>query len=226
MEFIFAVQSEEELKHYGQFAERHQPVIDSYIHKLAKNFAVKELPRCIVLTSYETATELIGNIPIPAYTNDQRIVFTPEIETWRDLYLHQLDDYDENERVREIRNYYENLKDYHLLQILGHELAHHSELFSDEAYENGGAWFEEGMVEYISRKLLWTDMAFAEEKKINKMLVELYEESHQPRPLNCFGDSDDYATLYYDYWRAFLKVSEMVENNGGDVLAVMSNYTV
>ncbi len=221
MEFVFAVQNEEELRRYRQFAERYQPVVESYIQEIKSRFDVKDLPCCIVLASRRIATELISDVPIPAYTNDRRIVFTPETEIWRDLYLRQLEDYEENEQVREIRHYYKKMNDHHLLQILGHELAHHSDYFSDEAYENGGAWFEEGMVEYISRKLLWTDELFAEEEKINRMLVRLYENTYPERPIASFGDSLKYATIYYDYWRAFLKVSKMVDERHGDIKAVL-----
>lgn len=224
MEYIFAARNEEEFVRFKQFADRYESVIAEYLDHLKAKYDVKDLPRCIVLTGAATATELISDIPIPSYTNDHRIVFAPELDVWKSSYLRQLDNYEENAQIKEIRAYYEtSLNEHHLLQILGHELAHHSDLFSDEAYENGGAWFEEGTVEYISRKYFLTEREFEEEARINKVLVELYERTHPRRSITSFGDSCDFATLYYDYWRAFLKIGEAVDRFGGE-LAVLSRF--
>ena len=221
MEYIFAAQNEDEFVRFKQFADNYESVISKYINYLKTKYEVKDLPRCIVLTSAKTATELVSDVPVPSYTNDHRIVFAPDLAVWRDLYLRQLDDCEETAQIKEIRAYYEtSLGDRHLLQILGHELAHHSDLFSDEAYENGGAWFEEGAVEYISRKYFLSEREFEEEARINRALVELYERTHPERPITSFGVSCDLATLYYDYWRAFLKIGEAVDRFGGELAAL------
>ena len=133
--------------------------------------------------------------------------------------------YENSADVEEIRSYYQTtLSDRYLLQIIGHELAHHSELFADEVYENGGAWFEEGVVEYISRKYFLSASEFEEEVRINRKLVELYEQTHPQRPVTQFGDSKDYAAIFYDYWRAFLIIMTAVCQCGGDVLTVLLRY--
>lgn len=212
MEFVFAVQNEQTFARYQKFADQYQDALTVYIDWLQKRYQAKDLPRCIVLADARTACELISDIPVPAYTNDYRIVFTPELETWREIYLRQLDSYEKSPETEEIRAYYENvLNERYLLQILGHELAHHSDLFSDEAYENGNAWFEEGAVEYISRKYFLTPQEFEMETRINQALVALYERTHPARPLTAFGDTDNFATLYYDYWRAFLKIRDAAD---------------
>lgn len=225
MEFIFAAQNDAEFNSFQTFAKQYEGVLSEYIGLLKSKYMVQSLPRCIVLTGAKTATELISDIPVPAYTNDYRIIFTPELEAWRNIYLRQLDSYEDSAVVREIRSYYnEKLNDHHLLQIIGHELTHHSEMFSDEAYENGGAWFEEGLVEYISRKYFLSPSEFEDEVRINKKLVELYEKTHAQRSITQFGDMKDYAAIYYDYWRAFLKVMEAVDRCGGDELSVLQRY--
>ena len=104
------------------------------------------------------------------------------------------------------------------------QFAHHSNFFSDEAYENGGAWFEEGMVEYISCKFFLSDAEFAEQVKISRSLMELYEQTHSQRPMTAFGDSDEAATLYYDYWRAFTKIVELLQGGKHDEIALLSRY--
>jgi len=225
MEYIFAAQNEAEFNRFHLFAKQYEGVISDYIDLLKSRYRVQSLPRCIVFTSAKTATELISDIPVPAYTNDHRVIFAPEPDTWKNIYLHQLDSYENSADVKEIRSYYETtLNDRHLLQIIGHELTHHSELFSDEAYENGCAWFEEGVVEYISRKYFLSAGEFEDEVRINKKLVELYESSHPQRPITQFGDSKDCAAIYYDYWRAFLIIMAAVDRCGGDELTVLLRY--
>jgi len=43
----------------------------------------------------------------------------------------------------------------HLFTIVAHELTHHSDLFLDEFDDEGagGIWFEEGICNYLSRKM-------------------------------------------------------------------------
>ena len=118
---------------------------------LKEKYRTVDLPRCIVWTDYETATNSISDLTIPAYTNDYRTVMVPDIDVWKKLYLRQLESYKENDKTAKVRAYYEMLTNRNILQIIGHEMAHHSDLFLDDAYEEA-MWFEEGMVEYISRK--------------------------------------------------------------------------
>ncbi len=225
MEYIFAVQNHREFEDFSRFSRQYKDVISDYIDFLVSSYQVKDLPRCIVLASAKTATEQISDIPIPAYTNDYRIVFTPELDTWKRLYLRQLDRYETDAQVNEIRAYYEtSTNDHHLLQIIGHELAHHSDIFSDEAYENGGAWFEEGAVEYISCKYFLTAREFDEAVQISKKLVELYERTHPERPLSLFGNTKDFATIHYDYRRAFLRIFYAFDRCGGSIASSLQHY--
>ena len=224
MEYIYAVTTEEEIAVLRKFANNYSDAVDKYVSYLEKEFNAEDFPGSIVLTSYEIACNRISDIRVPAYTNDYRIVFCPAINTWRELYLKQLDGYGVEETIK-IRDYYSSkLNEHNLLQILGHELAHHISLFTDDAYDNGGAWFEEGMVEYISRKYFLSDEEYKFQKEINMEIVGLYEMAHGERPLSDFGkyaDDNDLATVYYDYWKAFLEIDRIVQARNGDILSVL-----
>ena len=130
MEHVFAVKNQEELALYQAFLQDARPRLEEYIRFLQAEYRAEELPRCIVWSDPDIAVHLVSDIPVPAYTNDFRVMFTPDLETWRDIYLRQLDGSPESETVRRLRDYYAGrLSTNHVLQILGHELAHHSALF-------------------------------------------------------------------------------------------------
>lgn len=221
MEHVFAVKDSEELARYQAFLRDVQPRLEDYIRFLRTEYQAEDLPRCIVWSDPDVAVRLVSDMPVPAYTNDFRVMFTPDLETWRAVYLRQLDGLPESEPVRRLRDYYANgLSINYVLQILGHELAHHSALFPDdfETYPSPSTWFEEGMVEYISRKWFLTEAEYGAEVRANRLLVELLADRYGAHPLEDFGThlkSGDYAGLFFDYWRAFLAVSKAVETCGG-----------
>lgn len=224
MKNVFAVENQQELCTLQSFAASVQERLQAYIAYLKENYAVHELPNAIVWTTREIAAKQVSNIPIPAYTNEFRIMFAPEITAWREIYLSQIDGLSGPE-ADAIRNFYTTkLGENHILQILGHELAHHSDYFPDSDYE-GGIWFEEGMAEYISRKYFLTAEEFKELANINRLLVQLLEPKYGSHPLSEFGTetyAGDYGSIFYEYWRSFLAVQEIVKQCNGDaVLAAM-----
>ena len=226
MEHIYAVSTGAELERYQNFVSQIQPALAQYLAYLQTEFQADDLPRAIVWTNGNIATHLISDIPVPAYTNDYRIVMTPDLDTWRSIYLKQLDGVPADS-AGEIRSYYETgLNRCHILQILGHELAHHSSFFIDEAFDSGeGVWFEEGMAEYISRLWFLTDEEFQREKSINRLLVSLYQGSQSS--LNDFGAStyrESYAGIFRAYWKSFLAVDQIIEIHGGDIHRVFAGY--
>lgn len=223
MKQIYAVDTAAELEKYQAFYDSARPKLDDFIVFLKEKYEVYSLPRAVVWTNAETATKLISNIPIPAYTNDYRTVFCPDLESWRRIYLCQLD---ESENA-EARKYYETaLNENHVLQILGHEFVHHSELFLDDAYERS-IWFEEGMCEYISRKYFLTDKEFEEAAWINSLLVQIHQRRYGIHALDEFGAATyegGYADIFFEYWRSFLAVQKIVERFGGDIPEVFREY--
>lgn len=148
---------------------------------------------------------------------------TPEPASWQKIYLRQLEGLEDCDGLR--RYYTEELSVNHILQILGHELAHHSPLFLDET--DAGIWFEEGMAEYISRRYFLTDAEYEREYRCNLTLVELLKERYGDHSLEDFGAATyegDYASIFFEYWRSFLAVHQIVENHSGDVKAVFDSY--
>ena len=221
MEHVFAVKNPEELARYQAFLQDVRPRLEDYIRFLRSEYQVKELPRCIVWSNPDIAVRLVSGIPVPAYTNEFRVMFTPDLDVWRDIYLRQLDGLPESYAVKELREYYDTrLSQNSVLQILGHELAHYSELFLDDfdTYPSPSTWFEEGMVEYISRKWFLTPEEFAAEEDVNRQLTALLADRYGGHPLEDFGShlrDGDHAGLFFDYWRAYLAVSRVIERLGG-----------
>lgn len=218
MEHVYAVQTARELAERQAFVREHQEHIDEYIRFLEREYAAEELPRAIVWTTRDIASRLVSDIPLPAYTNDFRVVFDPNLEDWRDIYLAQLDGLPDSEAVRRVRSHYrQGLNQNHVLHILGHELAHHSGLFFDDAYETD-TWFEEGMAEYIGRRYFLTAAEFDAQAEADRLLVALLTPRCGGYPLTQFGKKTyerDFAGIFFDYRRAFLAVCGLVAQYGG-----------
>ena len=227
MENLYLVKDENQLVAFRDFVAKNAAKLQDYLAFLKDEFAVYDLPQAIIWSDFDSATQIIREIPVPAYTNDKRMVMTPELTVWKDLYLLQLENYETSHQTRAIESHYKSLSGNSLLQIVGHELAHWSEHFLDD-FDGYGAyiWFEEGMAEYISRKYFFTDEEFRAEKAYNQSLVKLFQKKHGWHSLNDFGTSTyqgNYASIFYEYWRSFLTVDRLVENLGS-VQAVFNSY--
>lgn len=229
LRFLCAAENGREFRAYQSFARRARPRVDAYIRFLAEEHAVEELPRAVVLTGREAATALLSDIPVPAYTNEHRVVFCPDPAVWRDVWLSQLEGLEDGPAAGEVRAYYSSaVDDSRLLAILGHELAHHSQWFLDD-FDDGreaGVWFEEGMVEYIGRRYFLTEEEFDREARVNRLLVELLEPRYGGHSLEDFGAKTyegDYAGIFFEYWRSYLAVEALVRRLGG-VKEVFQSY--
>lgn len=230
MKHIYAVETVAELQSYQSLVAQMLPKLNEYIRYIQNNYRVVSLPRAIVWTSGAVATDILSNIPIPAYTNDYRTVITPDIETWRQIYIKQLSGLDlENDDVRKVWTYYSTaMSNRNVLQILGHELIHHSEMFlSNFDDTEDGIWFEEGMAEYISRKFFFTNDEFDMAAQINQILVDLLISHYGNHSLEDFGAETylgNYGSIFFEYWRSFLAVKQTVDVHNGDVIAVFDSY--
>lgn len=226
MQYLYLVKSEEELKKLSEYSKSIIPQFNEYLAFLKENYRVYDLPRSIVLTDFDLASNAVSDIPLPAYTNDYRTVMAPDKKTWKALYLKQLDCYDNAEAAAAVQKYYDGLSERNVLQILGHEMVHHSDLFIDETYETN-LWFEEGMAEYISRKYFLSEEEFEAEKQINLALSKLYEEKFGKPALSDFTletYEKGIVHVFYLYWRSFLTIDAAVKKHGGDVLSVFKSY--
>lgn len=227
MEVSYLVTNGQELRRYQDFFERYRSRLETYIAFLRDHYAVQDLPKVMMLANRRSATEIIRQIPIPAYTNDIRLVMTPDLQVWQDLYVAQLAPYEGFWEIAELLSHYQNLTENHLLQIIGHELAHWSELFMDDFDDyDRYIWFEEGMVEYISRRYFLTESEFKAETDANQLLVKLFQAKYGWHSLNDFGQATyegSIASIFYDYWRSFLTIDRLVETLGS-VEAVFEAY--
>jgi len=223
MEHIIAAQSEPEFRHYHSLSLEMIPHLMPFLEFLTKEYSVTKFPNAILWTSSDIASHTLSSIPLPAYTDEFRVVFCPDIHVWRNLYLKQF----QAGTLSGTERYYQTcLSQNHILQILGHEFVHHSELFIDDAYESS-AWFEEGMCEYISRKFFLTDTEFRESIRINRVLAEHYRKNNSGSP-PCAFSVDTYqgsiAAIFHEYWRSFLAVWKIVDDFHGNIPAVFHSY--
>lgn len=220
MKYMYTVYNQKEYNAYSQFVEKYRDKISRYIEYLKKDLDVIDLPEYIVFSNLDAGTNVYRKISIPAYTNDVRMVITPEISVWKDIYLTQLDNYEDSSEVEYIKRYYDSIHENHILQLIGHELAHQSELFFNEfdGDFDEGIWFEEGMVEYISRKYFFSEEEYQKEKKANQVLIGLFEDKYGKKSLEEFGPETYTKTndhIFYFYWRSFLAINELIEKHNG-----------
>lgn len=217
MDYLYLVDSQEQLAAYQAFVAKYDKTIVDYIQFLSETYAVRDLPQAVLWATAHAASHIIRECPIPAYTNAVRLVLTPDRQVWRDLYLKQLDCYEPSELLDHLRQHYEQVSDNHVLQVLGHEFAHWSDRFAEDKDFYRYIWFEEGVVEYISRRYFLTPEEFAAEKWANQQLVNLFEQHYGWHSLNDFGQATyegDYASIFYEYWRSFLLVDQLIDQLG------------
>ncbi|MGT2832677.1 elongation factor Tu [Streptococcus halotolerans] len=227
MDYFYLVRDKKQLASYQRFLETFESKLEDYSAFLIRNYYVEDIPKAIIWADKVSATEMLRQIPVPAYTNETRIVMTPDLSVWRDIYLKQLGSYEDSAIKDWLTDHYQYVGENYLLQIVGHELAHWSELFEDDFDDyDSFIWFEEGMVEYISRKYFLTSEEFKAEKLANRYLVDLFQNEHGWHSLNDFGQATydgNYASIFYEYWRSFLTVDELVMKVGS-VDAVFKIY--
>ena len=124
MENFYLVKDENQFAAFQDFVAKNSAKLQDYLTFLKDEFAVYDLPQAIIWSDFDSATQIIREIPVPAYTNDRRMVMTPELTVWKDLYLLQLETYETSHQTQAIANHYQSLSENSLLQIVGHELAH------------------------------------------------------------------------------------------------------
>lgn len=226
MKQIFAFETKEAYEKYQGITDRFGKYLKEYQFILEKHFELKDLPKGIVWTSEELATNVFATIPIPAYTNKDIIYFSPDLSNWRELFIKQL----EGKEDLEIKKFYENMSEKQLFTIVGHELTHHSDLFVDEFDDDreDSIWFEEGMCDYISRKYILNQEEFDQITTIEMKLISLFKNKYGKHSLDEFGNASyqgSLTSIMYDYWRSFLAVKYLVEEKfNQDIQQVFNEY--
>ena len=226
MKQIYAFEENKEYEKYQDVIQRFSKKLNEYQNALENKYALTDLPKGILWTTEELATTVFSDIPIPAYTSEDLIYMSPDLETWRELLVRQLDQKD----LPNIRKFYETYSENQMFIILAHELTHHSNLFLDEfdgAVEDG-IWFEEGMCFYLPRKLLLSEKEFNEITNIEAELVEAFKDEYGNSSLEDFGSSSyqgSLSSIMFDYWRSFLAVKYLVEvRANNDVKLIFDEY--
>ncbi|MFL2099491.1 hypothetical protein [Desemzia sp. FAM 24101] len=226
MKQIFAFEDLTQVEPHRKIIQSMFQQLQPYEVYLQQSFALKESPKAIVWTSTELATTIFSTIPIPAYTRKDVIYMSPVMEDWKTIFYEQLDGRD----LPVIKNYYERNMESQMMEILAHELTHHSDLFL-EGFDDGNwekdIWFEEGMCFYLPRKFLLTEEEFDEISTVERTLVKEFKEKYGHHSLSEFGNSTykgNMTSIMYDYWRSFLAVKELVDRAEGDVMQVFAQY--
>lgn len=226
MKTIYSFESVKAYEKYQGITESFNKRLLDYQKVMEKGFALTELPKAFVWTSAELATTVFSEVPIPAFTNKDVIYMSPDLAEWRQLFLKQLDGKD----LPHIEQFYANYSENQLFTIAAHELTHHSDLFEDEfdVERDDSIWFEEGMCEYLPRKLLLSPSEFNEITAIESELVKVFTEDYGMRSLDEFGSASylgSLSSIMFDYWRSFLVVKELVEDQfDNDIQAVFEQY--
>lgn len=225
MKIIYAFESKNEFELYEERIERFDVRLKEYQEVLNRKYSLLDPPKAVLWTSGELAMETFSQKPIPAYTNKDLITITPDLDCWKKLFLSQL----EGKHLPEIQHFYETLSENHILQILGHELTHHLDLFLDDFDDDytGGIWFEEGMVEYLSRKHLLTPCEFNAITEIETELANVFQKEHGSHSLEYFGQNTytgSISSIFYEYWRSYLAVKSLIEQHSNDPLLVFESY--
>ena len=226
MRYIYAFESKEDYIKYQGIIERFSVKLEKYQKVMVEDFELIEPPKGIVWTTGELATTVFSDIPIPAYTNKDLIYMSPDLETWRELLVKQLD----GKEIRNVQKYYESYSENQLFIILAHELTHHSDLFLDEFEDEreNSIWFEEGMCFYLPRKIMLSEKDFNDITHIETELVEVFKDEYGNHSIENFGSSSYQGSLpsiMFDYWRSYLAVKFLVEvRANNDIKQVFNEY--
>ncbi|MFD1018616.1 hypothetical protein [Thalassobacillus hwangdonensis] len=190
-----------------------------------------ELPRGIVFHDLQSATELYSTIPLPAYTSRNLIHITPLVDTWKEIYLSSASD------SQAASDYFHALDLDDVAAIAAHELTHHADFFHSEfetweEEDEEDMWFEEGMCEYLPRKFMFSEEKLDKILSVEADLIERFKSEFGMYPLSSFGkagyrggNSQGYATAFYDYWRSCITVMRLIEEYcDGEVEQLIAHY--
>lgn len=203
-------------------------VLNHFISELSKITRFQN-PRGIVFHDLDSATQLYSTVPLPAYTSRDLIHLTPLTDVWKRIFLSA------TKNIKEAKLYYSQLKTLDVALIAAHELTHHSDFFHSDFddIDEESMWFEEGMCEYIPRRLMMTDTQVNKIMEIERQQIAAYEEDYGNYLLTEFGaagyrsgKSDEYSAAFYDYWRSTKVVQALVEKHcDHDLLKLIACYT-
>lgn len=222
---ILAFESSEEAVKYENITKELMAKLKGYQSVLERHFELTTIPKGVLWTTGELATNIFSSIPIPAFTREDFIYMSPIPKEWQNLLASQLD----GKFIPHVQSFYENFNIDQLFVILAHELTHHIDLFIDEFEDerHDSIWFEEGMCFYLPRKYCLTEEQFEEITAIEQELVNIFKEEYGENDLDDFGSisyQGSLSSIMFDYWRSYLKVKSLVEKVNGDIHNVFKLY--
>ncbi|WP_164669739.1 hypothetical protein [Virgibacillus doumboii] len=226
MKNVYAFESIEDYRKYEGIIKRFRDKLEVYQRILEAEYELVDPPKGIVWTSKVLATSVFSSTFAPAYTNENAIYFSPDLEGWKELFLKQL----EGRKNNQVEMFYENMTENHLFEVLAHELTHHSDLFVDDFDDEleDSIWFEEGMCFYLPRKIMLSEEEFKGITDTEHELVEMFKGKYGGHSLDEFGKETyegSLTSIMFDYWRSYLAVKYVVEvRANNDVKQVFKEY--
>lgn len=226
MRNIYAFEGQADYMKYEKIIETFSAKLEKYQKIMVENFELIDIPKGIIWTTEELATTVFSDVPIPAYTNKDFIYISPDLSSWRKLFIKQLD----GRKNAKVESFYENMSENHLFTIVAHELTHHLDLFLDEFDDErqDGIWFEEGMCDYLSRKMTLDEAEFQAITEVELELVAMFKGEYGNHSLDEFGSHSyqgSLTSIMFDYWRSFLSVKYLVEvRANNDIKQIFNEY--
>jgi len=226
MRNIYAFESQEDYIKYKDIIERFIGKIEKYQKVMVEDFELITPPKGIVWTTEELATTVFSDISIPAYTNKDIIYVSPDLSNWRKFFITQLDGH----KNPKIERFYKSMSENQLFTIVAHELTHHSDLFLDEFDDEieDSIWFEEGMCDYLSRKITLDESEFKEITEVELELVEMFKGEYGKHSLDEFGSNSyrgNLTSIMFNYWRSYLSIKYLIEVRAkNDIKQIFNEY--
>lgn len=226
MKPIYTFEQATDLNKYHADITYFHTQINDFQKYLEDYFQLKDLPHGVFWTS-RFVMETVLEKPVPAFTRDEAIYMCADHDYWEQYFKALLP---ESLKDKYASFYAAHTKD-EMLAILGHELAHHIDLFLAEFDEEHPTcedmWFEEGMATYLPRMFFFDEQLFEDIYHLEKSLYEYYLNEFGDLPLEHFtydiySHSNEY--IMFHYWMSFVKVTQFVNLVNGDVSRLFKLY--
>lgn len=226
MKSIYTFEVADDLNKYQNDITNFHTQLNAFETYLVEQFQLKDKPKGVFWTSRFVMEEVLEK-PVPAFTRDEAIYMCADSNYWEQYFKALLPEALKDKYT----SFYEMHTKDEMLAILGHELAHHIDLFLAEFDEEHPTcedmWFEEGMATYLPRKFFFDDELFNNIYHLEKSLYEYYLNDFGDLPLEHFT-YDIYSHpkeyIMFHYWMSFIKVTEMVKRANGDASHVFKLY--
>ncbi len=224
MKNIIAVETEDLFRDYKNRVNEIQYDINNYLDILTSNYQLVNKPKAILWTTSELATQSLSNNIVAGYTNDRFITLTPDYAYWNNFYYNLMFECD-NEIISQ---YIRHVSSKFVLQVLGHEIAYHSDLFLEDWDETTSIWFEEGMVEFLSSYYLLSKEEYKMKLNAEKAAITYYSNKFRNHDLENFSvstyDEKNNIEIFHYYWKSFVTIDKLVQDNRGDIQSVFKQY--